>query len=632
MASDSSLKELYTNINEPWYENFYTIDNKSDKNDSCSIKTLAPNHSTSTIMNQISEILFQDTDEEIISCQEEAAINATEKFFYDILEQEYSYSSQNQQNLENSSSDDKQSDNNSHNSNSTSGSICSTNCSDDGWSFTASQIQKGTEEAMKFVPNIDEILFGSEYDKSNLLKNKIKYKDGDEERASKQIAIFADEPIRNETYERILHFQGQEYIEEVISLRKLMINESKDEPKELKASKSSNTMVKKRTEKRLTSDLRPLLFLCAQAVCINDHHTANKLIKQIRQNSSPKGDWSERLAHYFVNGLEARLAGTGSEICRNYLSFQALTAVEFLTTYRAFFVFCPYVRISIFFSNQTILNVSKNASKVHIIDFCIQFGFHWLSLFECFSKQECNPPKIKITGIDNPLPGFRPAKRVEETGRRLADYAKSFNIPFEYNGIVSKLVDFNIDDLKIEENEVIVICLSPSQKLSDETTDMDTDSPRDKFLRTIRKIKPNILIHAVENSSYSTPFFNMRFKEALFHYSSLFDMLDSNMPRDNEERFLLESKWLGPIAINAIACEGSERVERPETYKHWQARNTRAGFVRLPVDQDVLKNMKKLVRRLYHKEFVLDEDNDWVVLGWKGRILFAESTWKCNDD
>ncbi|KAJ3676413.1 hypothetical protein LUZ60_003825 [Juncus effusus] len=626
MASDSSLKELHATVNEPRYKELNAIDNKSDENVSYSLNTLAPNHSTSTIINQISDILLKDTDEEIISCQEEAAIRATEKLFYDILEQECS--SQNQQNLENSGGDgnDKQFDNNSSStsSSSTSGSICTSDYSDDGF---ASQIQKGTEEAMKFIPNINELLIGS--NKSFLPTKKKEYNDVHVERASKQFAIFADKLIRNEKHERFLHFQGQEYIEEVIALRKLMIKESEAEPKEIKGSESSNTMVRKQTKKRLTGDLRSLLILCSQAISINDHNTANGLIQKIRQHSSPMGDWSERLAHYFVNGLEARLAGTGGEIYRK--QYQA-TAVEFLTAFRSYFVFCPYDRVMIFFSNQAILHVSKNASTVHIIDFCILYGFHWLSLFERFSTRGTTPPKIKITAIDNPQPGFRPATRVEEAGRRLADYARSFNIPFEYNGIVSKLEDFNINELNIEKDEVIVICLSHTQKLGDETTSMGTnmgvDSQRDKLLRNLRRIKPTIFIHGVENSSHSTPFFDTRFKEALFHYSSIFDMLGSSMPHDNEGRFLLESKWLGPCAINAIACEGSERVERPETYRQWQARNTRAGFVQLPVDQEVLKEMRKLVRKLYHKEFFLEEDNNWVLFGWKGRILFAMSTWK----
>lgn len=40
----------------------------------------------------------------------------------------------------------------------------------------------------------------------------------------------------------------------------------------------------------------------------HDLLTANALLKQIRENYSPSVDGSERLAHYFVNALEARIA------------------------------------------------------------------------------------------------------------------------------------------------------------------------------------------------------------------------------------------------------------------------------------------------------------------------------------
>ncbi|KAB1206410.1 Scarecrow-like protein 14 [Morella rubra] len=58
--------------------------------------------------------------------------------------------------------------------------------------------------------------------------------------------------------------------------------------------------------------------------------------------------------------------------------------------------------------------------------------------------------------------------------------------------------------------------------------------------------------------------------------------------------------------MNAIACEGLERVERPETYKQWQVRNLRAGFRQLPLDQDILRQVKKTVKSDYNKDFVVD--------------------------
>ena len=41
---------------------------------------------------------------------------------------------------------------------------------------------------------------------------------------------------------------------------------------------------------------------------------ANERVKQIRQHSTANGDSIRRLAHYFPNGFESHLAGTGSII------------------------------------------------------------------------------------------------------------------------------------------------------------------------------------------------------------------------------------------------------------------------------------------------------------------------------
>ncbi|PKI48701.1 hypothetical protein CRG98_030918 [Punica granatum] len=64
-----------------------------------------------------------------------------------------------------------------------------------------------------------------------------------------------------------------------------------------------------------------LMMLGAQPVSSNDVKTANELLKQIRENSSPSGDGCQRLAHYFANGLDARMVGNHSGTRTYYLSF-----------------------------------------------------------------------------------------------------------------------------------------------------------------------------------------------------------------------------------------------------------------------------------------------------------------------
>ncbi|KAI3915492.1 hypothetical protein MKW92_030274 [Papaver armeniacum] len=384
---------------------------------------------------------------------------------------------------------------------------------------------------------------------------------------------------------------------------------------------------KKQTGKKdLVVDLQTLLIHCAQAVAAGDSRTASELLKQLTQHSSPYGDGSQRLAHYFADGLEARLAGSGSQIYST-LPRKPPSAADMLKAYQLFMVTFPFLKISYFFANQTIGYLAENANTLHIIDFGIIYGFQWPCLIQRLSKRKGGPPKLRITGIGLPEPGFRPAERVEETGRRLRDYAKELNVPFEYHGIAQKWETIQLEDLKINKDELLVAnCMYHGKNLLDESVILD--SPRDAVLELIRKMNPNVFVQAILNGTYNSPFFVSRFRDALFHFSSLFDVLDTIVPRENPERMIIERDFFSKEAFNIIACEGSERIERPETYKQWQSRNMKAGFMQLPLNTDIMKKAKKQAISDYHKDFVVDEDSRWLLLGWKGKILFAISSWR----
>lgn len=160
----------------------------------------------------------------------------------------------------------------------------------------------------------------------------------------------------------------------------------------------------------------------------------------------------------------------------------------------------------------------------------------------------------------------------------------------------------------------------------------DIPSPRDMVLNNIGKMRPDVFIDCVVNGTYGAPFFVTRFREALYYYSAQFDMLDATIPRDNDERLLIERDIFGRCALNVVACEGADRVERPETYKQWQVRGHRAGMRQLPLCPEVVKVVRDKVKNYYHKDFVIDVDNRWLLQGWKGRVLYAMSTWVAADD
>ncbi|KAK4717770.1 hypothetical protein R3W88_016108 [Solanum pinnatisectum] len=191
-------------------------------------------------------------------------------------------------------------------------------------------------------------------------------------------------------------------------------------------------------------DLRTLLTSCAQSVASGDKESASEKLKQIRQESSPTGDAYQRLASVFADDLEARLSRGGATLSKGGLiEFLALpmsftgTAVQpyaaltpkrmtdtadNLKAYLVHLSSCPFIKVSISFANKMIFHTARNATTLHIIDFGILYGFQWPILIQHLSVMPGGPPKLRITGIDLPQHDFRPAERLEETGRLLARY------------------------------------------------------------------------------------------------------------------------------------------------------------------------------------------------------------------
>ncbi|GKV08088.1 hypothetical protein SLEP1_g19770 [Rubroshorea leprosula] len=513
------------------------------------------------------------------------------------------------------------------------------------------QFKRGFEEASKFLPSANQLIIDVESstfamnrkDKvSNVIveqEKKVSQQSTDgsrgrknheredrgseEERSTKQSAVHVEENELSEMFDKVLLCT-----DECPFIEALHHEISNDLHKDGQGNESK-THSKRQNKKQETADLRTLLILCAQAVSAYDCRTAGELLKQIREHSSPSGNGSQRVAHYFANGLEARLNGsvTGVQNFFSTLTSKKTTAADILKAYRVQLTASPFKWLAIAFANKMICQTSKKATALHIIDFGILCGFQWPILIQHLATRDGGPPKLRITGIELPQRGFRPAERIEETGHRLAWYCERYNVPFEYNPIaVQNWETIQLEDLKIDRNEVLAVNnLYRFKNLLDETTVVDC--PRDAVLKLIRKINPDIFVHSVVNGSFTAPFFMMRFREVLFHYSAIFDMLDTTTSHEEPGRLMLEEGFFGREAMNAVACEGIQRVERAEPYKQWQVRNIKAGFKPLPLNQELMHIFRVKLKSKYHKDFILDEDGHWMLQGWKGRILFASSCW-----
>ncbi|KAJ3690186.1 hypothetical protein LUZ61_019350 [Rhynchospora tenuis] len=581
-------------------------------------------------------LLEEDVDGEISGCQE-AALKDLEKHFCDILGEKYPPSEDNQL-LSNQPK---------KNPNFT---ICISKdqvgpCFNENLKQPSSienllttEFHKGVEEGMKFLPNLNQLSIdlevikfavdpmkkgdgnfrlGEKKENGLLHKGKTNSNNADldllEGRNRKIPMVACEETIRDAMFDKVLLNCEENYAREETS--------SLNESTELKA---NYCIEDKNHDEHI--NLKALLISCAEAISTNNTKVATELTKKIRKHASPIGDGIQRLACFFVLGLEARLAGIGSEILCRFVT-RRISSNDSLKVYGMWAKTSPMYRAAYHFANESILSAAGTASKIHIIDFGIAGGFQWPSLIQALAKRKDRPLRLRITGVDLPQPGFHPDGRIKVTGKRLEDYARDFGVSFEYQGIASQWDSMSIKDFNIRDDEVLIVNRMYSfYRLRDEIL-LGMNKSMDQLLNFIRVIQPKVFIHGILNLSFS-PYFVQRCRMILLQYSRFFEMLDTLVPRNSKPRQLMEFELFGPPIINQIACEGSNLVTILETYKECHKRNLNIGFEELPVDPSILKECSNIVRNGYNKGFFVEEDCNWFLQGWKGNILYAVSLWK----
>ncbi|MCO5581016.1 hypothetical protein L7F22_034892 [Adiantum nelumboides] len=149
-------------------------------------------------------------------------------------------------------------------------------------------------------------------------------------------------------------------------------------------------------------DLKELLVSCAQAVAIGDVKRAREFLQELYQvhGASVKGNALLRVSHYFCDALIARMGGLGG------YQYKIMVAL-------------PY---------------------------------------NALADREGRPPLLVITGIDSSRPHLTSTLEwLEENGRRLAAYAKTYNVRIQFHAIVSdQWEDIDPASFYLQESEVLV--------------------------------------------------------------------------------------------------------------------------------------------------------------------------------
>ncbi|PON88465.1 GRAS transcription factor [Trema orientale] len=372
-------------------------------------------------------------------------------------------------------------------------------------------------------------------------------------------------------------------------------------------------------------DVKQVLICCAKAVSDNDLLVAQWLMDELRRMVSVSGEPIQRLGAYMLEGLVARLASSGSNICKA-LKCKEPASSELLSYMHILYELCPYFKFGYMSANGAIAEAMKDENRVHIIDFQIAQGGQWITLIQAFAARPGGPPHIRITGIDDSMSAYARGGGLSIVGKKLSKLAETFKVPFEFNAVAISGSEVQLEDLAIRPGEALAVNFAfVLHHMADES--VSTQNHRDRLLRLVKSLSPKVVTLVEQESNTNTAAFFPRFIETLNYYTAMFESIDVTLSREHKERINVEQHCLAREVVNIIACEGSERVERHELLGKWKLRFKMAGFTPYPLSSLVNATIKTLLEN-YCKKYRLEERDGALYLGWMNRYLVTSSAWK----
>ncbi|XWS15462.1 hypothetical protein CRYUN_Cryun34aG0002900 [Craigia yunnanensis] len=372
-------------------------------------------------------------------------------------------------------------------------------------------------------------------------------------------------------------------------------------------------------------DLKQVLVSCGQALHNDDMSTVADLMHVLEKMVSVCGEPIQRLGAYVLEGLRARLESSGSNIYKA-LKCKEPTSSELMSYMHILFRICPYWKFAYTSANVVIKEVMEYEQKIHIIDFQVAQGTQWMFLIAALAKRPGGPPSIRITGIDDSQSNHARGGGLNIVGRRLSEFAESYNVPFEFHDVAMSGCEVQLEHLKVQPGEALAVNFPyVLHHMPDES--VSTWNHRDRLLRLVKCLSPKVVTLVEQESNTNTSPFFSRYLETLDYYTAMFESIDVACPRDDKQRISAEQHCVARDIVNMIACEGPERVERHELLGKWRSRFMMAGFSPYPLSSSVTMAVRDLLKE-YDNNYRLEEREGALYLGWVNRAMVTSSSWR----
>ncbi|WRX31812.1 Transcription factor GRAS - like 10, partial [Theobroma cacao] len=370
-----------------------------------------------------------------------------------------------------------------------------------------------------------------------------------------------------------------------------------------------------------------LLLTCANHVATGSLENANIALEQISQLASPDGDTMQRMAAYFTEALADRILKAWPGLHKALNSTRITLVSEEVLVGKLFFEMFPFLKVAFVLTNQAIIEAMEGEKMVHIIDLNAAEPAQWIALIQALSARPEGPPHLRITGI------HQQKEVLDQMAYRLTEEAEKLDIPFQFNPIVSKLENLDIEKLRVKTGEALAISsvlqlhslLASDDELLRKKSPLASKNLNGIHLQRSLQMNQSTLGELLEKdvvNGYS-PSPDSASSSPLSSTSSV----KSTVSRASLERLKVEKMLFGEEIKNIIACEGAERKERHEKLEKWIQRLDLASFGNVPLSYYGLLQARRLLQGYNCDGYKMKEENGCVVICWQDRPLFSISAW-----
>ncbi|KAL8105422.1 scarecrow-like protein 23 [Apium graveolens] len=364
------------------------------------------------------------------------------------------------------------------------------------------------------------------------------------------------------------------------------------------------------------------LLLSAEKIGEQQYEHARSLLNHCNEYSSNKGNPIQRLVYYFSAALREKIDQEMGMTTPEMVSLQFEKDImnPSTTTSLSLHQRMPFCQIMQFTGIQAILENVSQAKRINIIDLDIQYGTH-CSVFiqDLASRQVCPVEHLRITAVGTKLNTI-----TTETGKRLANFAKSMNLSFSFHVItVDDILDLNENLFELDINEVAAV-YSPYFLW----TLISQQDRLEYLMEVIRTINPSVMVVSETEVNHNSPMFVNRFVEALFFFGAYLDCFGEYMDPDDPDRFTAELMF-GHGIQNIVAAEGKERIVRQVKNNVWVQFFGQFNMVQKELSRSSLYQAS-LVAKNFNCEAScsLKMDGKSLILGWKGTSVLSLSAWE----